>query len=395
MKKDILSLSNYVTITQNNSKYFLPSDIVHICKRRNNSKRDFLFVNSFQGKHLSVSPNMAFTLYDELVNEIRSSISQDEKLIVIGFAETATAIGQYIACSLKNCIYYMQTTREKISGATPLLEFKEEHSHATEQLLYGKKSAFLSCDRILFVDDEISTGNTILNFISALEKIGILKKYSVASFLNWQNKEWTQKFKQLGIYTHCVVRGVLKDLASKVPVTISDEPYPISTFNTDLALFTVKCDIANFYADRLGKVPVHLNDFADILYSTVDKVISTTLSTRDKEVLVLGTEEFMFAPLIFGKMLSEKRNISVQFHATTRSPIEASKFGTYAISKRFPIASCYDSSRHTFVYNLKKYEKVYIVTDIIPNTQFLGDIVTALTAAGTQPENINVIVLKG
>lgn len=394
MEKDILALSNYVTITQNNSKYFSPDDIVHICKRKNNAKRDFLFVNAFQGKHLSVSPTTAFTLYDELVNEIRSSISQEEKLVVIGFAETATAIGQYIACSLENCIYYMQTTRESISGVAPLLEFREEHSHATEQLLYGKVSEFLSCDRILFVDDEISTGNTILNFISALENIGIHKKYSVASFLNWQNEKWTQKFKQLDISTHYIVRGILKDLAAKVPVTVSDEHYPVPTFTTDLALFTVKCDIANFYADRLGKVPVRLKEFADILYSNVDKVISTTLLNRDKEVLVLGTEEFMFAPLVFGKMLSKKRNVFVQFHATTRSPIETSNLGTYAISKCFPIASCYDSSRHTFVYNLKKYDKVYIVTDVVPNDQFLGDIVTALTAVGTQAENIIVIVLK-
>ena len=300
-------------------------------------------------------------MYEELANEIRSSLSQEEKLVVIGFAETATAIGQYIACSLENCIYYMQTTREKISGVIPLLEFREEHSHATEQLLYGELSAFMGCNRILFVDDEISTGNTILNFISALEKIGIHKRYGVASFLNWQNEEWTQKFKKLDI----------------------------STFTTAPTLFTVKCSISNFYADRLGRVHVRLKDFTDVLYSAIKKVVETTLPTSNEDVLVLGTEEFMFAPLVFGKMLSEKRHISVQFHATTRSPIEASKFGTYAISR------CYDSTRNTFVYNLKKYDKVYIVTDVVPNTQFLADIVTALTIAGTQPKNIIVIVLKG
>lgn len=395
MEKNILALSNYVTITQNNSKHFSPDDIVHICKRKNNAKRDFLFVNAFQGKHLSVSPSTAFTLYEELANEIRSSLSQEEKLVVIGFAETATAIGQYIACSLENCIYYMQTTREKISGVIPLLEFREEHSHATEQLLYGELSAFMGCNRILFVDDEISTGNTILNFISALEKIGIHKRYGVASFLNWQNEEWTQKFKKLDISTHFVVRGALKDLAAKVPVTVSEQFQPAPTFTTAPTLFTVKCSISNFYADRLGRVHVRLKDFTDVLYSAIKKVVETTLPTSNEDVLVLGTEEFMFAPLVFGKMLSEKRHISVQFHATTRSPIKASKFGTYAISRCFPIASCYDSTRNTFVYNLKKYDKVYIVTDVVPNTQFLADIVTALTIAGTQPKNIIVIVLKG
>lgn len=395
MEKDILDLSNYVSITQNNSKHFSPEDIVHICKRRNNSKRDFLFVNRLQGKHLAVSPSAAFDLYEELTGEVRSSLSKEEKLIVIGFAETATAIGQYIACSLENCIYYMQTTREKISGITPLLEFREEHSHATEQLLYGDQSSFTNCDRILFVDDEISTGNTILNFISALEEIGIHKKYGVASFLNWQNKEWTQKFKNLGISTHFVVRGELKDLAAKVPVNISAQLNPASNLAFALPIFTVRCRISNFCADRLGKAHVCLDDFSDVLYYTIEKVIGKDLPNGNEEVLVLGTEEYMFAPLVFGKMLSEKHHVSVQFHATTRSPIETSDYSSYAISRRFPIASCYDSTRNTFVYNLKKYDRVYIVTDIVPNTQFLFDIAAALTVTGTPPEKIIVIVLKG
>lgn len=395
MEKDILSLSNYVTITQSNSKQFAPDDIVHICKRVNNAKRDFLFVNAFQGKHLSVSPVTAFTLYEELASEIRSSLSQEKKLVVIGFAETATAIGQYIAHSLENCIYYMQTTREKISGVTPLLEFREEHSHATEQLLYGDVNSLINCDRILFVDDEISTGNTILNFISALEKIGIYKRYGVASFLNWQNEEWTQKFKELNISTHFVIRGALRDLTVKVPVPISYQLYPSPDFNIALTVFTVKCRISNFYADRLGKVHTNLEDFSNVLYSAIKPVIEMTLPTSDEEVLVLGTEEFMFAPLVFGKILNEKHNIPVQFHATTRSPIETSNFDNYAISRRFPIVSCYDNTRNTFVYNLKKYDKVYIVTDVVPNTQFLMDISTALTLAGTDPKNIIVVVLKG
>jgi len=395
MEKNILSLSNYVTITQNSSNHFLPDDIVHICKRVNNAKRDFLFVNAFQGKHLSVSPNTAFTLYEELASEIRSSLSQEEKLVVIGFAETATAIGQYIAYSLENCIYYMQTTREQIPNVSPLLEFREEHSHATEQLLYGDLNSLLSCDRILFVDDEISTGNTILNFISALEEIGVRKKYGVASFLNWQTEEWTQKFKKLNISTHFVVRGTLKDLTAKVLVPISYQVYPSSGFNMALTIFTAKCKISNFYADRLGKVHTNLEDFSNTLYSAIKPVIEMTLPESNEEVLVLGTEEFMFAPLMCGKLLSEKHHISVQFHATTRSPIETSNFANYAISRRFPIASCYDSSRNTFVYNLKRYDKVYIVTDVVPNTQFLLDISSAFTLTGTEPKDIIVIVLKG
>lgn len=395
MNNNVLALSNYVTVTQNNSNHFSPEDIVHICKRKNNAKRDFLFVNALQGKHLCVSPSTAFTLYEELAEAIRMTIPFEEKVVVIGFAETATAIGHYIACALENCIYYMQTTRETMEGVSPLLEFKEEHSHATEQLLYGDFEILKKCDRILFVDDEISTGNTILNFIKALENIGIQSKYSVASFLNWQNEEWSKKFDTLAISTYFVIRGSLKNLAAKVPISALAQPRLMPISNVSPILFTVNCSIANFYAERLGNVHVHLADFSHVLYTNIERVIYSFLPQEKDEVLVLGTEEFMFAPMVFGQMLSRTKSVPVWFHATTRSPIEISDFANYAISSRFSIASCYDSSRNTFIYNLRKYDKVFIITDVIPNADFLRDITAALVSVGTSPENIIVIVLKG
>ena len=87
----------------------------------------------------------------------------------------------------------MQTTRENIPNAKSLLDFKEEHSHATEHFLYGSIESLMNCDRIIFVDDEISTGNTVLNFIHAIESVGIHAKYAVATLLNWQDDEWSNK----------------------------------------------------------------------------------------------------------------------------------------------------------------------------------------------------------
>ena len=164
-------LENYVTILQNNSSYS-PDEIISVCKRVSNPKRDFLFVNHLQGKHIPVSPLQTFKLYGELVQAITNAINPNEKVLVIGFAETATAIGHFIAATLPNAFYHMQTTREIIEGTKPLVEFKEEHSHATQQVLYATIEEFSKYDRILFVDDEISTGNTILNFIYALAEVG-------------------------------------------------------------------------------------------------------------------------------------------------------------------------------------------------------------------------------
>ena len=112
-------------------------------------------------------------------------------------------------------------------------------------------------------------------------------------------------------------------------------------------------------------------------------------------VLVLGTEEYMFTPMVFAKMLTDKLHINVQFHATTRSPIEISNNSGYAIKQRYPISSCYDPTRDTYIYNLKWYDKIYIITDVIPNSDFIKNITFSLVSVGCETKNIFIITMKG
>ena len=395
MYDNVLALTNYVTVTQNNSNMFAPHEIVNICKRKNNLKRDFLFVNSLQGKHIHVNPSKAFTLFNELVLEIINSIDAGEKVVVIGFAETATALGHYIASTLPNCIYYMQTTREPIPYTTSLLEFKEEHSHATEQFLYGSADYLKSCNRIIFVDDEITTGNTILNFIREIESLGIHTKYGVATLLNWQDDKWTEKFNNFKIDTYFILRGKLKDLNAKVPADILEQHISYETLESYPTTISITCSVSDFYKERIGCEPYNFQNFSNCIYSQITSVLGSALPHNSDEVLVLGTEEFMFTPMVFGKMLSEQLNVSVQFHATTRSPIETSNTSSYAIHHRYPLASCYDKKRNTFIYNLKRYDKVYIITDVIPTDTFVKDISSALVSVGCSIHDIFIITLKG
>ena len=79
------NLKEYVDIKETKTRYSAV-DMVAICKRINNKKRDFLFVNRFQGKHVPISPTVAFTVFGELVDEILKKIDPNEKIVVIGFA---------------------------------------------------------------------------------------------------------------------------------------------------------------------------------------------------------------------------------------------------------------------------------------------------------------------
>ena len=124
-----------------------------------------------------------------------------------------------------NIVGYVQTTREHIKNNGHInIAFEEEHSHATTQKLYFDKD--LEYDIVVFVDDEITTGKTILNFIDKFEKHQPNKQYIVASVLNWQNSNDRQMFKEKNIYTVSLVIGKIKDNLPKFDLT-SDHEYDL------------------------------------------------------------------------------------------------------------------------------------------------------------------------
>jgi adenine/guanine phosphoribosyltransferase-like PRPP-binding protein len=118
---------------------------------------------------------------------------KNERVLVVGFAETATAIGVAVARVL-HCDF-IQTTREICNGDK--FNFIEEHSHATDQRLYC--TDFSDYDRILFVEDEVTTGNTILNIINLLKKRCTDIKFGAASIVNGMSEKNLLHFKQNNI----------------------------------------------------------------------------------------------------------------------------------------------------------------------------------------------------
>ena len=91
-------------------------DLIRIAKRENNTKRSYLYVNPIQGKHIPVSPSLSIKLFSALAEKIEKRY-QGERLLVIGFAETATAIGSTIAYKAENVKFYM--TQIAITSWTP------------------------------------------------------------------------------------------------------------------------------------------------------------------------------------------------------------------------------------------------------------------------------------
>ena len=72
-----LKVADFVDIKQNLSSFDV-EDMVHICKRKNNAKRQYLFVNKYQGKHIPIDPTKVSHLYVELFEQIGIEFAKDK-----------------------------------------------------------------------------------------------------------------------------------------------------------------------------------------------------------------------------------------------------------------------------------------------------------------------------
>lgn len=332
-------------------------ELVGIAKRENNTMRKYLVVNRLQGKHVPANPGEVFRLFRALADELER-VYRNERLLLIGFAETATAIGA--ECAVQLGTYFLQTTREKIEGAE-YLYFSEIHSHAAEQKLVknGLNEVINQTDRIVFVEDEVTTGNTILNIIDVLEReyaCGL--RFSAASLLNGMCQKAEERFAERGIRLHYLVKTNHEGYTGIAEKYRADGTYyGRNTVENAAEIQILKADgYRNARTVLEGKVYLQA---CEKLWEQIHKRVEIDAGEK---ILVLGTEEFMYPALFVAWKLEELGNC-VKCHSTTRSPIAVSTETTYPLHKRYELASLYDRERKTFLYDLEKYDRVFIITD--------------------------------
>lgn len=336
---------------------YVEHELVLIARREHNVKRSYLVVNPLQGKHIPVSPGRALKLFTDLADTLKGAY-EGERLLLVGFAETATAIGAQAAIALG--ADYIQTTRELLSGVD-YLYFSEEHSHAVEQrLVRNDLDAAVNggISRIIFVEDEVTTGRTILNAVSALEKRypGRLE-FSVASLLNGMPEENREEYRRRGIRLHSLVKTDHSAYGRRAEAFAGDgNYYPCSVQETeDVPQLRVS---GRMDARRL----VRASDYEAACGHLWEEICRYTGQITGKRLLVAGTEEFMYPALYVGARLEEAGN-AVCCHATTRSPIAVSTEDGYPLHDRYELLSLYDDERRTFLYDIGVYDRVFVVTD--------------------------------
>ncbi len=364
------------------SEMHTENELVAVAKRENNTKRRYLVVNKLQGKHIPVDPRKSLAMFIELAQQVKKAYA-DEKILLVGFAETATAIGSAIAAETGT--RYIQTTRENIPNAEYLF-FSEQHSHATEQKLVKNDidAVINDIDRIVFVEDEVTTGNTILNIISIIEKTYSVKiNFSVAALINGMDENSAAVYAERGITAHYLVKtrnSEYDEVADKYE--INGTYISADTNKPDISVDTLTVHSA-VNARRLTDGNTY-KQACEMLYQQINKF------NLSGSVLVLGTEETMYPAMYVGARLADE-GCTVKNHATTRSPIAVSRNEGYPLHTRYTLKSLYDEERTTFIYNIEKYDAVLIVTDaenMMDNA--LNTLLNALSAGG----NSRVYIVK-
>lgn len=364
---------------QTESVKYTEQELAAVAKRENNKKRTWLVVNRLQGKHVPVSPGKALRMFDSLADLLLEEY-QGERLLLIGFAETATAVGAAVAEKLG--ALYIQTTREQIRDVE-YFYFSEQHSHATEQKLVKDDldQVMERVDRIIFIEDEITTGNTIRNIIELLKKAYPgCAGFSAASLLNGMAKTYQEEYAKSGIRLHWLLRtchdsceeraadcrgdGICHGCDSSLPAVVPEE-YRISGCRdarrlTDGTLYKTACR-------QMGR-----------------EAVERLQPVRGERILVIGTEEFMYPALVLASMLEEKTGW-VRCHSTTRSPILVSSEAWYPLHERYELRSLYDRQRTTFLYDLSAYDRVCMVTDAgEEEKEGLYSLINALVSCGNE-----------
>ncbi len=339
--------------------------------QRINPKRAFLFVSKVLGRHIPVMPNIMRRSFTDLASLIPDGLP--EPILVIGMAETAVGLSagvhqalqtRYPKALLLNSTRHAQHDESSIE--TLLTTFSEDHSHASQHLIYQSSDnvtqvQLLASKTLIMVDDEASTGNTCMNVVNALCDAGLtqLQQVHLTTLVDWSlgqagiDDTLAKRLPDIDFHRHHLLSGAWQwtDAPNPQPITMpsvdttaagSQPIKPTGSWGRAPTL-----DSTEGFNDYLAQFQQKFADFSE----------KNTFSTADlpKRILVLGSNEFVWLPFLLAEWLenqAQRQNtttpILVNFSALTRSPIATGS----AITTMLSFTDNYGLGMTNFVYNV-------------------------------------------
>jgi hypothetical protein len=338
---------------------------------RDNPRRAHLLVSRVLGKHLPVAPEVALGAGTALATRARAVSAAGHVArasgvapFVLGYCETATALGHAVADGIPGADY-LHTTRRTVVGMRSELELAETHSHAVHHWLLPADRKLLTDPRpLLLVDDELSTGNTALGTIRALHSLAPRPAYTVVTLLDARPAPARVAFDvlaaELGVPVDVVAlvsaKVVLPDdvgararaLRKRLAAPAVDPPSPLGAPVRRLRP-PWPAELPDGARHGWGQAERALLDrnVADVAAAVAD-----TLPVPGGRTLVLGTEELMYTPMRIAAALATATNGDVRYQSTTRSPVHPIDVPGYAIRSALTFPAPDDPSRVSRVHNV-------------------------------------------
>ncbi|MFD8146497.1 phosphoribosyltransferase [Streptomyces sp. NPDC059708] len=388
---------------------------------RRNPKRAHLLVSQVLGKHVPQSPATVYAAGHGLGRRVRDLLGdRAASAVVLGYAETATGLGHCVADGLGGAPY-LHSTRRPVPGVRPAGGFEEAHSHATSHLLLPEDPRLLSGEGpLVLVDDEFSTGNTVLNTIRDLHGRHPRGHYVVVALVDMRSaadrSRLTSFAAELGARVDLIAlasgtvtlpedvltkgQALVDRYETRDPAgtsgggpsgpAVGTGPVPAAAgdaFSGPAAEACVRVALewpaGVPDGGRHGFTPGH-REALEAALPGLARQVAAALGERPGRVLVLGNEELMYAPLRLAAALEESGAAAeVRFSSTTRSPVLAVDDPGYAIRTRlvFPAHDApADGPGDRYAYNVAGagFDAVVAVVDSAGDTPVLH---TGLLAA--------------
>ncbi|MFE2299124.1 phosphoribosyltransferase [Streptomyces sp. NPDC059445] len=316
---------------------------------RRNPKRAHLLVSNILGKHVPQSPAVVHGYGVELGRRVRELLGTEDAraAVVLGYAETATGLGHSVADGI-GVAPYLHSTRRPVRGVRPAGGFEESHSHATSHLLLPEDPGLLAgSGPLVLVDDEFSTGNTVLNTIRDLHRRYPRERYVVVALVDMRSAADHARFEKFAgdigarVDLIAAASGTVRlpeDVLAKGTALVArhETAAPDHPAAPDAGP-AVRVDLGWPHGlpdgGRHGFTPGHRIRMEAALPAMAAR-LADALPADAGRVLVLGFEELMYAPLRLAHELERSAPAEVYFSTTTRSPVLALDDPGYAIRSR-------------------------------------------------------------
>ncbi|WP_059047715.1 phosphoribosyltransferase [Streptomyces acidiscabies] len=360
---------------------------------RRNPKRAHLLVSNVLGKHVPQLPSVVYGHGFALGRRVRELLGTDaESAVVVGYAETATGLGHSVADGVGD-VTYLHSTRRPVEGAQRAGGFEEAHSHATSHVLLPEDGELLGGDGpLVLVDDEFSTGNTIMNTIRDLHERYPRGRYVVVTLVDMRSGADAGRLsafaEEIGARVDLVAaasgtvklpEGVLErgqELVGRYEPGFSGAQGTVPSAPTGPQPNITRVDL-HWPADlpdggRHGFTAAHRIRL-DAALPEMAARLAEALPLDARRVHVLGFEELMYAPLRLAHELEHIADAEVRYSTTTRSPVLAVDDPGYAIRTRltFPAHdNPADGPGDRYVYNIAgaDFDAVLVIVDSTADT---------------------------